>query len=60
MVDGIITSAISLWVLLAVMGIPPLQNQQEKFTRLISKNVWLTVFSITLLYGLFSIIQAIR
>ena len=60
MVDGIITSAFSLWVLLAVMGPPPFQNQQDKFMRIFSKNIWITVFSIILLYGLFSIFKAIR
>ena len=58
MIDGIITLIISVWVLMAVLGVKPFHNQQASFLRIFSKKVWLVCSSIVLTFSIFEIITA--
>jgi hypothetical protein len=58
MIDGIITLIISVWVLMAVLGLKPFHNQQTNFLRIFSKKVWLVCFSIIFTFSIFEIFVA--
>ena len=56
MITNIITILISIWVLMAVLDLPPFKGQQKSFIRIIGKKVWLVTFTILIVLSAIDLI----